>query len=274
MSRRARKNPTLAGKRRHLGSKNPHVGTIPIAKKCLQIGLCGLRWPHGTQRDRPRARGPQGPQPPRPAPDARPAAQRGPGHRHHAGRPARPQQRRDVLPPAPAREARLRRRGHHSAATPGTAGGGAPHQDDAGPTSRTRRRRRSTTPTRPTCRPSRWSTPSSCSARSRRCGCSPGRGWTPATSATGRCGSPRPGPRPWSRRCTSVVETWPEDEDDPERRAVQDQRQRVPASRLGGRRRTAPMTSTRRAPLGLPHRAGGLGQRHPAVDDRASRGSC
>ena len=75
----------------------------------------------------PRPRGPQGTQPPRPAPDARPAAHRGPGHRHHAGRPARPQHRRHVLPPAPAREARLHRRGHRPRQRPRPlVAGGAP----------------------------------------------------------------------------------------------------------------------------------------------------
>ena len=113
-----------------------------FCKELFAKTLCSCRL--ATWNAPPSRRTPQDckrPEPPGPAADARAAAHRGPGDGHHAGRPARTQHRRDVLPPAPAGAARLRRSRTRSAATAATAGGGRRTSRRA-PTSRDARTRR------------------------------------------------------------------------------------------------------------------------------------
>ena len=104
-------------------------GTIPTGDR-LQRTVCKqlfavVAWPSWTPPRSPRPAAAEGADPPGAAADAGHAAHRGAGHRDHAGAAARPQHRRDVVPPAPAGPARLhrRRRGARQRPRPLVAGG-------------------------------------------------------------------------------------------------------------------------------------------------------
>ena len=217
---------------------HPGIAPTPTAKKCLQMILCSSRvaameptsiipGPAGLKAlshpGRLRMLGP--------------AAHRGPGHRHHAGAAARPQQRRHVVPPAPAREARLHRRGHRARQRPRpVVAGRAPVHPDR--RRRTRRRRRSTTPRGLPRRPSRC-----CYTEQLQHAVEEMRPLPPAVAGRRQpqrldaAAHPGPGRGPGRGAARRHRELARGATTTPDAAPLRGQRQRLPAARHGGRRR-------------------------------------